>query len=108
MENSQTQNIAQITPLPTLARASRRGRKPEYHDPKLIDLLFQCWLARERMCAKRLVIQLESWLAEFEAHNGAIPSELRTIFLDISAATIDRVLKARRDEWYAMNGRMRA
>ncbi|MFM1847806.1 MAG: hypothetical protein RL417_1280 [Pseudomonadota bacterium] len=108
MENTQSQNIAKVTPLPTVQRISRRGRKPEYHDPKLLDLLFQCWLERERMCAKRLVIQLESWLVEFEARNGAVPAELRTIFLDISAATIDRVLKVRRDDWYAANGRMRA
>jgi len=108
MENTQAQNIATVHTLPTLKRASRRGRKPEYHDPRLIELLFQCWLERERMCAKRLVIQLESWLIEFEARNGALESELRTIFLDISAATIDRVLKARRDQWYADHGRMRA
>lgn len=108
MENTQAQNIATVHTLPTLARVSRRGRKPEYHDPRLIDLLFRCWLERERMCAKRLVIQLESWLNEFEAHNGAVDSELRTIFLDISAATVDRVLKVRRDQWYAENGRLRA
>jgi hypothetical protein len=108
MENSQSQNVAQIQHLPRLSRTSRRGRKPEYHDPRLVELLFQCWLERERMCAKRLVIQLESWLNEFESRNGATPEELRKIFLEISAATIDRVLKGRRDEWYATNGKLRA
>jgi len=94
--------LASVTPL------TRRGRKPEYHDPRLVDILFQCWLDRERMCAKRLVIQLESWLGEYEAKNGALPEDLRKTFLDISAASIDRVIKVRRDMWYAENGRLRA
>lgn len=100
-----------VTPAPKLATVTslnRRGRKPAYHDPRLIDLLFQCWLDRERMCAKRLVIQLESWLNDFEAHNGALPEDLRKAFLNISAASIDRVLKGRRDVWYSENGRLRA
>ena len=108
MENTQTQQITNASNVVSIQKMSRRGRKPEYHDPRLIDLIFQCWLERERMCAKRLVIQLESWLQEFELRNGALPNELRTIFLDISAATIDRVLKPRRDMWYSQNGRMRA
>jgi hypothetical protein len=97
-----TPKLASVTPL------TRRGRKPEYDDPRLLDLLFQCWLDRERMCAKRLVIQLDPWLREYEAKNGAIAEDLRKSLLDISAASIDRVLKVRRDMWYAENGRLRA
>ena len=79
---------------------SCRGRRAEYHSPQLLELIFQCWRDRECMCAKRLVIQLQSWLDEYEALNQSINEELKTKFLSISAATIDRILKPRRDQWY--------
>ena len=78
----------------------QRGRPAEYHDGNLEQLIYSCWLQRERMCAKRLVFQLESWLQEYEAAQGPVSAELRSRFLSISAATIDRVLKPLRDACY--------
>jgi len=82
-------------------RVRSPGRPAEYRSTALIELVFQCWLERERMCAKRLVFQLESWLDEYTARHGTIEEDLRPRFLDISAASIDRILKERRDAWYA-------
>lgn len=84
-----------------IVTARRRGRPSEYRDEALVQLIFNCWLARERMCAKRLVYQLESWLNEYEAANGSLPAELRAKFLAVSAATVDRVLRPLRSAWYA-------
>ncbi|MBX7144189.1 MAG: hypothetical protein K1X79_07040 [Oligoflexia bacterium] len=95
--------IAQTFPLSTRpARLSRRGRPALYRSDELANLVFQCWLGRERMCAKRLVFQLESWIIEYEAANGAVRAELRERFLNMSAATIDRVLSPMRIRWKAL------
>jgi hypothetical protein len=85
----------------SIVSARRRGRPSEYRDEALVQLIFNCWLERERMCAKRLVHQLESWLQEHEAVNGSLPNELRAKFLAVSAATVDRVLRPLRAAWYA-------
>jgi len=53
------------------------------------------------MCAKRLIIQIPHWLVEYEAIHGSVETSLRQLLLTISATSIDRVLKQRRDEWYA-------
>ena len=82
---------------------ARRGRKRKYHDDALVQLLFLCWLARERMCAKRLVVQIPSWLEEHERVSGTLEHSLRARLLGISAATIDRVIKAKRDEWFLVS-----
>ena len=81
------------------ASRSRRGRKQKYHDGELAHLLFLCWLARERMCAKRLVVQIPAWIEEHEQEHGAVEPLLRAKLFTISAATIDRVLKSKRDAW---------
>lgn len=83
-------------------RFSRRGRPALYRSQELANLVFKCWLGRERMCAKRLVFQLGSWLAEYEANNGPVAPELKERFLRMSAATIDRVLSPLRSNWKAL------
>ena len=97
------------TPLPgsggsalqiTVERRVRLGRRPKYHSKELGALLFQCWLERERMCSKRLVIQLAAWLEAHEQAAGPVAEPLRSTFLSLSHASIDRVLKPMRDRWY--------
>ncbi len=89
--------------LSSFTQQPKRGRKPRYHDSALARLVFLCWLGRERMCAKRLVLQLSSWLEEYERSHGAVDNSLRSLFLSMSAATIDRVLQVQRAEWYRQN-----
>jgi hypothetical protein len=81
----------EVSKMGTTQRRAR-GRPAEYRDREFVSLLLQCWLEREQMCAKRLVYQLESWLLEFEARYGRLEEDLRLRFLDVSAATIDRLL----------------
>ena len=82
----------------------RRNRKFRYRHPHLVALLFTCWVERERMCAKRLVVQLPHWLHEHEAVHGPVEESLRRLLLSISPASIDRALMIRRATWYASQG----
>ena len=80
---------------------ARRNRTSRYHEPRLVELIFLCWSERERMCAKRLAIQIPDWLSSYEAVHGRVDESMRCLLLSISAASIDRVLKSKRDVWYA-------
>jgi len=88
----------------TVERRVRLGRPPKYHSKELAELLSKCWMERERMCSKRLVIQLAPWLEEHERSFGPVSEPLRSTFLSLSHATIDRVLKPIRDRWHQQAG----
>lgn len=72
-------------------RLQRPGPKPRYG---LVEaaLLKIIWLATDQMCSKRLRAALPLWLPYYEASQGAIGVEARTRMLELSAATMDRLL----------------
>lgn len=75
------------------SRGGRRpGPKPRY-DAEVLEPLKKIWLASEQMCSKRLKAALPLWLPFYEEKYGALPARICRQVLQISPATIDRLLK---------------
>ena len=72
------------------------GRKPQYDDPKLMAVLKKIWFASDQPCGKRFKAAIPVWLPYYEESYGAIQEPIRGQLLTISAATLDRLLKATR------------
>ena len=77
----------------------RRQRKPgprRRYDGQLLEPLKVIWLAAEQMCSKRLKAALPLWLPFYEQEHGPLVEPVRKKLLQISAASIDRLLKKER------------
>jgi hypothetical protein len=74
----------------------KRGRKPLYHGPALLQPLKAIWLAANLPCSKRLQALLPLWLPGYQALFGALAPAIHRALLRISPATIDRVLQPTR------------
>ncbi|WP_233231544.1 integrase [Tichowtungia aerotolerans] len=71
----------------------KRGRKSEYDDPELTKALKRLWLKSGQMCSKRLKQALPLWLNHYKKHHGDLAVGCRKKLLQISQASIDRLLK---------------
>ena len=81
-----------------LSRAPKpRGRKRSYDDPLLLRVLKDIWRAANLPCGKRLKAMLHLWLPHFEYE---IPAAIEQKLTNISAATIDRLLKPSRGKFH--------
>ena len=67
----------------------RPGPKPTYEPAQVLGPLKTIWLASEQLCSKRLVEALPLWLPHLK--KGVSP-RVREQLLELSAATIDRLL----------------
>lgn len=85
-------------------RAAKRGRKPVYRDPALLKPLKKIWLSANLPCSKRLNAMIPLWLPHYEELYGRLETDVRRKLLDISPASIDRVLSGPRKN-YATRGR---
>ena len=77
----------------------RRRKKPgpaRRYDACVFAPLKALWLATEQLCSKRLKAALPLWLPFYEQEHGALAEPVRQKLLQISAATIDRLLKKER------------
>jgi hypothetical protein len=73
-------------------KVRKRGRSPLYHRDLILKPLKQIWLAANLPCSKRLKAILPLWLPGYAQSFGNPPSEVSQALLNISAATIDRLL----------------
>jgi hypothetical protein len=73
---------------------SRRGRKKNYHDPLLVDVLHDLWIATNLPCSKRLKAIIPLWLPYYQSYS--LSEEVHQQLLTISPATIDRLLAPQR------------
>jgi transposase InsO family protein len=71
------------------APGKRPGRRPVYDAKKLLGPLKTIWLRSEQPCGKRLKEIIPEWLPHLKK---GISAEGRRQLLDLSAATIDRML----------------
>lgn len=70
-----------------------RGGAPKLYGEQVRAVLKHCWLHMEQPCGKRMAGMLPLWLAHLRAVGGQeIDLETRTRLLQISPATIDRLL----------------
>jgi hypothetical protein len=76
----------------------KAGRKPVYHDPALLKVLWRIWLETELACGKRLKVAIPLWLPFYAKHYGVIDEQTQHRLLNISSASIDRALKPMRDK----------
>jgi len=83
-------------------RAKRRGAKPKY-GADVARVLQDIWLASNRLCSKLLKAAIPIWLPFYEERNSLTPA-LREHVLQISPATMDRLLKPSRRQ-YGSRGR---
>ena len=83
-----------------LSRKPRRRQcKPgprRRYDGQVLEPLKVIWLAAEQMCSKRLKAALPLWLPFYEQEHGPLVEAVRKKLLQISAASIDRLLKKER------------
>lgn len=72
---------------------SHRGAKPTYAPTVYLPILKPIWLAADQICGKRMKSVIEDWLPFYEAEFGALEEAVRLKVLQISSATLDRLLK---------------
>jgi hypothetical protein len=77
---------------------SQRGRKKQYRDPVLLDVLRDLWVATNLPCSKRLKAIIPLWLPYYEMRS--LSAELRQQLLSISAATMDRLMAPLRARYH--------
>ena len=77
--------------LPGESGRVRGGSPARYGEAERV-VLKVIWLELEQPCGKRLHAALPSWLPFYEKHHGELLPTLRSNLLEISPATIDRLL----------------
>lgn len=86
---------------PTRAKAKAKqkpGPKPRYADSALQLALKRIWHATDLMCSKRLKAAIPHWLPFYQTHYELLSSKQQEALLQISPASIDRILKPIRDK----------
>jgi hypothetical protein len=76
---------------------AKRGRKRIYDDPMIVDVLTVIWTKANLPCAKRLKAILPDWLPHFDQYH--IPEDVLDKLLNISPATIDRLMAPFRSKY---------
>lgn len=74
----------------------RPGPKRKYSPERLMEPLRRIWLTSDQLCGKRLKAAIPFWLPHYEEAFGSLDESIRRDLLDISAATLDRLLKSLR------------
>jgi len=69
------------------------GKQSRYGSPDFIAALKCIWFASDQMCSKRLKAVIPLWLPFYKSHYDELTDQTYQALLDISPATIDRVLK---------------
>jgi hypothetical protein len=70
----------------------RAGRPSKYDDPAILKPLRVIWLATDQIASKRLKVAIPLWLPHYEAAHGPVQTQARARLLEMSPATIDRLL----------------
>ncbi|HZD07549.1 MAG TPA: hypothetical protein VE176_04835 [Candidatus Limnocylindrales bacterium] len=78
------------TPISGTGRR-RGGPRPRYGEAEAL-VVKAIWLSAEQPCGKRLKATVPLWLADYEREQGGLEAELRERVLQMSAATLDRLL----------------
>lgn len=80
----------------TKPKAKKRGKPSVYNKSSIMKPLKRIWLSANLPCSKRLKAILPLWLPSYEKEFGQLSRDSITALHDISAATIDRLLKPTR------------
>jgi len=77
----------------TKPKPRKRGPKPLYNDKGILGVLKRIWLAANLPCSKRLKAILPLWIPGYQSFFAPLPAPVTQRLLQISPATIDRLLK---------------
>ena len=76
---------------------NKRGRKPIYDHPHILEVLIFIWRKTELLCATRLKESIPLWVPFFELF--IIEEDIKIKLMNISASTIDRLLAKHRPKF---------
>src|SRR6185436_19740654 len=79
------------------------GRPKKYDVALLLPALKKIWLSAHQPCGKRLVAMLPDWVPGFEAYHRSLSSVIKEQLLEVSSATLDRMLAPLRAQLKAGN-----
>jgi len=80
-------------------RQKKRGPKPQYDSPKILDFIIKLWKSTNLICSKRLKAVIKYWLPWYEKEYGKLSKKNVELLRSISPATIDRLLKKFRSRY---------
>jgi hypothetical protein len=80
----------------TKPKPKKRGKSSKYHQPSVLEPLKRIWLAANLPCSKRLKVILPLWLPSYVKEFGSLSLEVVKALLQISPATLDRLLEPTR------------
>jgi len=86
---------SKLTPK-AIKKLSKGGRKKQYDDPRILEVLQEIWSKTNLPCSKRLKAIIPIWLPYYE---GELSSALRTKLLTLSPATMDRLMAPMRSKF---------
>ena len=81
---------------PKFIRQNKRGPKKQYDAPEILKVINYIWRATNLPCSKRLKEIVSIWLPYYPFK---ISGETKSKVLNISAATIDRLMKEDRSKY---------
>ena len=72
------------------------GKKKVYFSEKLLEVIKVIWIAADFVCSKRLKALIPFWLPHYESTYDILDQNIKKQLLEISPATLDRILKPSR------------
>jgi hypothetical protein len=81
-----------VGPAPARMVSNIGGRPRKYDERLLLPPLKKIWLCGQQPCGKRLVAMLPEWIPGYEAYHRSLGSVVKEQLLEISSATLDRML----------------
>lgn len=88
--------IRLLTHAQTRPKHPPPGPQPKYEG--ILEVVERIWSAAEQLCGKRLACALPLWLPHYERHFGKLLPRQKKLTREISAATLDRLLRARKGQ----------
>jgi hypothetical protein len=70
------------------------GPEPKYEG--IVEVVGRIWSAAEQLCGKRLARALPLWVPHYERHFGKLLPGQKKLVQEVSAATLDRLLSAKK------------
>lgn len=83
--------------------ADRGGRPKKYDEALLMPALRRIWLSGQQPCGKRLVPMMPDWIAGFEGYHRSLSRVVKEQLLEVSSATLDRMLAPLRAQYQGAN-----
>lgn len=75
---------------------SKRGRKKQYDDPLILEVVKRLWVTTNLPCSKRLKVIIPLWLPFYPR---PLPEDVREKLFTVSPATIDRLMAPSRSKY---------